>query len=74
MRGAGGAALNLALGVEFKQKPNQLAFANEQHWRDIFAAWFVNKHLSLVAGFADLGSIAGLDQQQGYYLSVEGAW
>ena len=65
---------NLALGVEFKQKPNQLAFANEQHWRDIFTAWFVNKHLSLVAGFADLGSIAGLDQQQGYYLSVEGAW
>ncbi|MBU1310331.1 MAG: DUF3034 family protein [Gammaproteobacteria bacterium] len=65
---------NLALGVEFKQKPNELAFANEQHWRDIFAAWFVNKHLSLVAGYADLGSIAGLDQQQGYYLSIEGAW
>lgn len=65
---------NLALGVEFKQKPNELAFANEQHWRDIFAAWFINKHLSLVAGYADLGSIAGLDQQQGYYLSIEGAW
>uniref|UniRef100_A0A486XQF1 DUF3034 family protein n=1 Tax=Rheinheimera sp. BAL341 TaxID=1708203 RepID=A0A486XQF1_9GAMM len=65
---------NLALGLEFKQKPNQLAFANEQHWRDIFVAWFVNKQLSLVAGYADLGSIAGLDQQQGYYLSVEGAW
>lgn len=65
---------NFALGIEFKQKPNQLTFANEQHWRDIFAAWFVNKHLSVVAGYADLGSIAGLAQQQGYYLSVEGAW
>lgn len=65
---------NIALGIEFKQKPNQLAFANEQHWRDIFAAWFVNKQLSFVAGYADLGSIAGLAQQQGYYLSVEGAW
>lgn len=65
---------NLALGIEFKQKPNQLAFANEQHWRDVFAAWFVNKHLSIVAGYADLGSIAGLDSQQGYYLSLEGAW
>lgn len=65
---------NIALGLEFKQKPNELAFANEQHWRDIFAAWFVNKHLSVVAGYADLGSIAGLAQQQGYYLSVEGAW
>lgn len=65
---------NLALGVEFKQKPNELAFANEQHWRDVFAAWFVNKHLSVVAGYADLGSIAGLAQQRGYYLSLEGAW
>ncbi|MBZ9612271.1 DUF3034 family protein [Rheinheimera maricola] len=65
---------NLALGVEFKQKPNQLAFANEQHWRDIFAAWFINKQLSLVAGYADLGSIAGFNSQQGYYVSIEGAW
>ncbi len=65
---------NLALGIEFKQKPNQLAFANEQHWRDIFAAWFINKRLSVVAGYADLGNIAGLAQQQGYYISVEGAW
>lgn len=65
---------NLALGFEFKQKPDQLAFAHEQHWRDIFAAWFVNKHLSLVVGYADLGSIAGFSRQQGYYFSIEGAW
>lgn len=65
---------NLALGLEFKQKPDKLAFAREQHWRDIFAAWFVNKHFSLVAGYADLGSIAGFNRQQGYYFSIEGAW
>ena len=40
----------------------------------IYSDWFVNKHLSIVAGYADLGSIAGLASQQGYYLSVEGAW
>lgn len=65
---------NLAVGVEFRQKPDQLDFATEQHWRDLFVAWFINKHLSVVAGYADLGSIAGLAEQQGYYLSVEGAW
>lgn len=65
---------NLALGAEFKQKPNQLAFANEQHWRDLFLAWFINKQLSVTAGYVDLGNIAGFNSQQGYYLSVEGAW
>lgn len=65
---------NLAIGVEFKQKPNQLAFATEQHWRDIFGALFINKHLSLVAGYVDLGDIAGFTNQQGYYLSLEGSW
>jgi hypothetical protein len=65
---------NLALGAEFKQKPNELAFANEQHWRDVFVAWFINKQLSVTAGYVDLGNIAGFSSQQGYYLSVEGAW
>lgn len=64
----------VALGVEFRQKPNQLAFAREDHWRDLFAAWFINKHVSAVAGYADLGSIAGFSSQQGYYLSLEGVW
>jgi hypothetical protein len=64
----------LAVGVEFRQKPNQLAFADEQHWRDVFAAWFINKNFSLVGGYVDLGSIAGLAEQQGYYLALEATW
>jgi hypothetical protein len=65
---------NLALGAEFKQKPNQLAFADEQHWRDLFAAWFINKNASVVLGYVDLGDIAGLTEQTGFYLSLEGTW
>jgi hypothetical protein len=65
---------NLAVGVEFRQKPNQLAFADEQHWRDAFVAWFVNRQLSVVGGYVDLGDIAGLTNQQGYYLAVEATW
>lgn len=65
---------NVAIGIEFKQKPDALDFATEQHWRDVFVAWFINKQVSVVAGYADLGSIAGFTEQQGYYLSIEGAW
>lgn len=64
---------NLALGIEYRQKPNQLGFAREDDWQDIFVAWFVNKHISVVAAYTDLGSIAGLDTQQGWYISVEAA-
>lgn len=63
---------NIALGYEYKQKPDELSFAQEQDWQDIFVAWFVNKHLSVVGAYVDLGSIAGFKQQQGWYLSVEG--
>ncbi|MGI2175620.1 DUF3034 family protein [Shewanella ulleungensis] len=63
---------NFAVGYEYKQKPNQLGFAKEDDWQDIFAAWFINKHLSLVGAYADLGSIAGFEQQNGWYLSIEG--
>ncbi|MDP5150411.1 DUF3034 family protein [Rheinheimera baltica] len=65
---------NVALGAEFKQKPNKLGFAAEQHWRDIFIAWFINKQLSLTAGYVDLGKVAGFNSQQGYYMSLEGTW
>lgn len=63
-----------ALGAEFKQKPDELAFAREDHWRDLFVAWFVNKHLSVVAGHVDLGSIATFHNQTGYYLALESTW
>jgi hypothetical protein len=65
---------NLAVGIEFRQKPNQLAFADEEHWRDVFVGWFLNRHLSVVGGYVDLGSIAGLTKQQGYYVAVEATW
>ena len=63
---------NVAIGYEYKQKPSQLDFAKEQDWQDIFVAWFVNKHVSVVGAYVDLGSIAGFKQQRGWYMSVEG--
>ena len=64
---------NLAIGYEYRQKPDQLNFATEDDWQDIFLAWFVNKHLSVVTAYTDLGSIAGYENQQGWYISIEGA-
>jgi len=59
------------IGAEYRQKPDRLAFAREDDWKDVFIGWFPSKHVSVVAAFADLGSVAGLDAQRGAYLSVE---
>lgn len=61
-------------GVEYRQKPDALAFAREDDWKDVFVAYVPSKHLSLTAAWVDLGSIAGLDDQQGMYLSLQAAY
>lgn len=60
-----------ALGVEFRQKPDNLGFAREDDWRDAFVAWFPNKRIAVVAAWADLGDIATLRDQRGWYLSLQ---
>ena len=60
-----------AVGVEYRQKPDNLGFAREDDWKDAFVAWFPNKHVAVVAAYADLGSIATLDKQRGAYLSLQ---
>lgn len=59
-----------AAGIEYRQKPDNLAGVREHDWRDVFVGWFPSKAVSLVAAYADLGTIAGLKQQEGLYLSV----
>lgn len=61
----------LALGAEWRGKPDNLGFAGEDRWRDVFLAWFPNKQIAVVTAYADLGSVAGLDKQRGWYLSVQ---
>ncbi|MBO9747962.1 MULTISPECIES: DUF3034 family protein [Xanthomonas] len=63
-----------AVGVEYRDKPNNLGFAREQAWADAFVAWFPNKHVSLTAAWADLGDIATLAHQRGPYLSLQVAF
>lgn len=61
-------------GAEYRQKPDALSFAEEDDWWDLFVAFVPNKHVSLTAAWVDLGSIAGLDNQQGAYLSLQAAY
>lgn len=63
-----------AVGLEYRQKPDNLGFAGEDDWVDAFVAWFPSKRVSVVAAWADLGSIATLDGQRGAYLSVQLAY
>lgn len=59
------------VGVEYRQKPDNLSFARESDWKDIFVGYFPNKHLAVVVAWADLGSIATLNDQTGMYLSLQ---
>jgi hypothetical protein len=64
----------LAVSVEYRQKPDNLGFAEEDDWSDAFVAWFPNKHVAVVGAWAELGSIATLDSQNGFYLSVQASY
>ena len=63
----------VAVGVEYRQKSNNLNLG-EQDWKDVFVAWMPNKHISVTAAYLDLGRIAGVNDQTGWYLSVTGYW
>ena len=72
---------DLAVGVEFRAKPDNLNASvlgagalKEDDWKDVFIAWTPNKHLSLTAAWVDLGRIAPALQprrQTGAYLSAQ---
>ncbi|MED5621214.1 DUF3034 family protein [Ideonella sp. BN130291] len=66
---------DLALGAEYRFKPDNLAFAGpafrEDDWKDVFIAWAPSKHLSLTLAYLDLGNIVGHPHQRGGYLSLQ---
>jgi hypothetical protein len=61
----------LVVGAEYRTKPSNLGFAKEDDWMDLFAAYAVNKHLSVTAAYVDLGDIATFKNQRGLYLSLQ---
>lgn len=61
----------LVVGGEYRTKPSNLGFAKEDDWFDVFAAYAVNKNLSVTVAYADLGDIATFKDQRGLYVSLQ---
>lgn len=61
----------LAIGVEYRQKPDNLGFAREQDAYDIFLAWAPTKNVSATLAYAHLGDIATIKKQKGLYASLQ---
>jgi hypothetical protein len=60
-----------AVGAELRTKPSNLGVAHETAAWDLFAAYFLNKNLSLTIAYADLGNVVIRNSQQGAYLSLQ---
>lgn len=60
-----------AVGLEYRQKPDNLGFAEEDDWADLFIAWFPNRDMAFTAAWTRHGRIAGFENQDGFYLSLQ---
>jgi len=63
-----------ALGVEYREKPDQLVAFKEDDWADVFLVYFPNKSMSVTAAYLKLGDIVGQENQTGWYVSLQGAF
>jgi hypothetical protein len=61
----------LLVGVEYRSKPDNLAGLKEDDWMDVFAAYAINKNLSVTAAYADLGDVVTFKNQRGLYVSLQ---
>ena len=62
---------HVAVGAEFRSKPDNLGIAREDNVWDAFVAWAPNKHVSLTVAYVDLGNIVIRDHQRGWYASLQ---
>ncbi len=62
---------NLAVGAEYRSKPDNLNIAHENNAWDAFIAWAPAKHVSLTVAYVDLGNIVIRDNQRGWYASLQ---
>ena len=62
------------VGGEYRQKPDNLGFAVEDDWWDVFVAWVPDRRLAVTAALVNLGDVATLEDQQGFYLSLQGSF
>lgn len=66
----------LAVGAEYRSKPNNLGVDDEDAAWDVFAAWAPTKNISVVAAYLNVGTILApvtgqTEDQDGLYLSLQ---
>ncbi len=66
----------LAVGAEYRARPRNLSTDDEREAWDAFVAWTISRNFSVVAGYADLGSVLApvthdSRSQNGAYLSLQ---
>jgi hypothetical protein len=62
---------HLALGAEYRMKPDNLGIAKEEDAWDVFLAWAPTKTVSVTVAYVDLGNIVIADNQRGLYASLQ---
>lgn len=64
----------VAIGAEYRSKPDNLSIAGEDDWKDVFIAWAPNRRFSLTLAYVDLGNIVIRDRQRGVYASLQASF
>ena len=64
----------LVIGGELRTRPDNLHIAREDAAKDLFAAWAVNRHVTVTAAYVDIGSVATFAGQRGGLLSLQLAY
>jgi hypothetical protein len=62
---------HVAVGAEYRRKPNNLSAFPEDDFKDVFIAWFPLKRLSITGAWLGLGQIADKPNQHAAYLSFQ---
>src|SRR3990167_560945 len=61
----------LAIGAEYRMKPDNLGITREDDWFDVFVAYAPTRNVSVTLAYADLGNIVIKDNQRGLYASLQ---
>lgn len=64
----------LAVGAEYRFKPDNLSAFREDNFYDVFLAYFPSKSVSVTVAYAVLGQVADKRDQKGTYFSLQLAY
>lgn len=62
---------HVAVGAEYRRKPDNLGVFREEDFKNVFVAWFPAKRVSVTAAWVDYGRIADKPDQTAFYLSLQ---